>query len=458
MESLQVRAWNWILSHRLEVALLLVFTAVGIQYANKAMQNRGAITRWREQLQDIEEGENIYKKGQHPNPPITALVLRPIAELPPFAGAMLWFVLKAGMAFLVIHWVFYLVETPGQPFPLWAKGVAILLSIRPIVGDLSHGNINLYVLFLVVAALVAYRRGRDWLGGGLLGLSIATKVTPLLFVPYFIYKRSWKMLAGCLAGLVVFTWVVPGLLLGWQENAELFTSWRKQMIDPFVLGGKVAYSDHHNQSLPGVVARLATESPSFTFFASRKNPVPSERWYHNLLSLDPKAADRLFVKTGMLLFAIGVMWSCRTPTRGGLGWRLTAEFSLVVLGMLIFSERTWKHHCVVLILPFSVLAYYLATCRPGPWLKRYLIATLAGALLSMSLTSTSLMGQELGKLGQVYGCYLWATFLLSAAMVVVLRTTPASVAAAGGAQQEASSQSWPGLRVGQLIGSIQTKK
>ena len=65
----------------------------------------------------------------------------------------------------------------------------------------------------------------------------------------------------------------------------------------------------------------------------------------------------------------GPRWSkCRTPARTGLGWRLAAEFSLVVLGMLIFSERTWKHHCVVLILPFSVLSYYLATCQPGPWL------------------------------------------------------------------------------------------
>src|SRR5205823_14206012 len=27
-------------------------------------------------------------------------------------------------------------------------------------------------------------------------------------------------------------------------------------------------------------------------------------------------------------------------------WPLAAEFSLIVLGMLLFSERTWKHHCV----------------------------------------------------------------------------------------------------------------
>ena len=25
--------------------------------------------------------------------------------------------------------------------------------------------------------------------------------------------------------------------------------------------------------------------------------------------------------------------------------------------MLLFSERTWKHHCVTLMLPFAVLSY-----------------------------------------------------------------------------------------------------
>ena len=32
-----------------------------------------------------------------------------------------------------------------------------------------------------------------------------------------------------------------------------------------------------------------------------------------------------------------------------------SEFALIVLGMLLFSERTWKHHCVVFMVPFAVL-------------------------------------------------------------------------------------------------------
>ena len=55
-------------------------------------------------------------------------------------------------------------------------GLTVLLSIRPIVGDLQHGNVNLFILFLVIASLTLYTRKLDFLAGLLLGLAIACKV------------------------------------------------------------------------------------------------------------------------------------------------------------------------------------------------------------------------------------------------------------------------------------------
>jgi hypothetical protein len=91
--------------------------------------------------------------------------------------------------------------------------------------------------------------------------------------------------------------------------------------------------------------------------------------------------------------------------------------------MLLFSERTWKHHCVTLLLPFSVLVYYLACCNPGPRMKKYVIITLAAAALCMAATSTGWSSslERIGKLTQVYGAYVWANLALTVALVVVLR-------------------------------------
>jgi hypothetical protein len=395
------------------IALLLFFVALSVQYTIKARAHRSAILRWRPQLHQLSE-ENIYERFTYPNPPIMALILEPLAHLPPLAGSLAWFYLKVGMALLSLVWVFRLVESVGVPFPPWAKALTVLLSLRPIMGDLAHGNVNLFILFVVIGALFAYHRQRDWTAGTLLALSICCKVTPALFVPYFLWKRSWKVLGGCAVGLVLFFVVVPGTILGHARNLELLGSWADVMVKPYVLDGEVT-SEHPNQSLPGLLYRLGTPSTM-----ALTDEVPA-RSYH-LADVDPSLL-RWFVKGCMAVFVLAVVWSCRTPTEPRQGWRLAAEFAVVALGMLIFSERTWKHHCVTLVLPFAVIAYYLAACRPRRGLRTYLIGSLVVSMILMATTSTSLLQplDNAAKLAQVYGAYLWSNLVLLVALFVLLR-------------------------------------
>lgn len=399
------------------LALLVFFAAVSVQYSFKAMQSRSAIVRWQHALERLDDGEDIYRNYIHPNSPMMVLILKPFGALPPLAAALAWFYLKVVLTLLAFYWVFRLVETPGLVFPTWAKVLTVLLSLRPIMGDLTHGNVNLLILFLVVAALYAFQRRRELTAGLVLALAIACKVTPLLFVPYLVWKRAWKTLAGCAAGLVLFIGLVPGLFFGFEKNAQLFASWADQMIKPFVLEGKVFYSEHNNQSVPGFLFRMLTHSPSFSVYVGHEY-TPTQ--YHNVAEVSPDVA-RWLVKGCMGLFALLAMWTCRTPLAPRPNWRLAAEFALVVLGMLLFSERTWKHHCVTLLLPFAVLCYYLAVGRGGPVLRGYVIASLVLAVALMTATSTGLLADHVAKLAQVYGAYVWAYLILSAALMVLLR-------------------------------------
>ena len=205
------------------LGLFVLFAALSVQYSNKVLHNRGAFSRWEAHvLRSVENGENGAEAYNYPNPPIMALVLYPLAKMPPVWGALTWFYVKVGLTLLAFHWVFRLVETPGRPFPLWARIVTVLLSLRPIIGDLHHGNVNLFILFLVVAALAAFRSRRDLLSGLLLGLAVACKVTPALFIPYFLWKRQWRVLAGCAAGLLLFLW--PGFVPAPVPSAGTRTS------------------------------------------------------------------------------------------------------------------------------------------------------------------------------------------------------------------------------------------
>jgi hypothetical protein len=415
VERIFSRSWQ----RRFVFGLGLLVAALSIQYGlkvrgNGVHPNRSAILRWQGALQRLPD-EDIYQRYAYPNPPIMALILRPLTWLSPLACSLCWFYVKLGLTAFAVYWVFRLVEDPERPFPAWAKALTILLSLRPILGDLSHGNVNLFILFLAAGALYAFHRGRDFLAGSTLALAIACKITPALFVPYFLWKGAWKTFAGCLAGLVLFLIVIPGYFLGGERNLHLLSSWTDQMVTPFVLKGTVT-SEHPNQSLPGLVYRLTTHSPSF--LDAKGEPLR----YDNLATLSPKWAAWI-IKGCMAAFAALIAWSCRAPITNRQGWRLAAEFSLILLGMLLFSERTWKHHCVTLLLPFAVLTYYLAVCRPGSLLRAYLVGSLAAAFLLTISTSTNGIWDvldEAAKQAQVYGAYVWAYFVLVAALVVIL--------------------------------------
>jgi hypothetical protein len=400
----------------LVAVLVAVFVALSIQYTFKATDNRSAILRWREQLQHLED-ENIYERYAYPNPPIMAILLEPIAHLPPLLGSLFWYYLKATMAVLAIIWTFRLVETRDQPFPVWAQGLTVALAVRPILGDLTHGNVNLFILFLVVAGLLAFRHRRDALCGLLLALAIACKLTPALFIPYFVWKRAWKTLGGCLIGLGIFLFLIPAAYLGSERNWTLLRSWVDQMITPYLVKGAVT-TEHQNQSLPGVVYRLITHNPSFL----DEKGAPDR--YDNLMDLDPLIAKRI-IQGAMFLFAGIAAFACRTSLAERKSWRLSAEFALITLGMLLFSERTWKHHCVTLLLPFAVICYYLAAQHPGRALRAYLLASLLAVFLLMSMTSTTLTPLLDAKMSEVYGAYVWAYLIIAAALVVLLlKKTP----------------------------------
>jgi hypothetical protein len=400
-------------------AVLLLFLGESVYYTQKVLAHRGAFTRWQEQILAIEEGVDINARFNYPNPPIMAILLFPLAKLPAAPAALAWFYLKVVMTLLSLRWVFQLVAQPGRPFPAWACALTLILSLRPILGDLQHGNVNLFILFLIVASLAALQRRRDFLAGTTLALAIACKVTPALFIPYLAWKRAWKALAGVGVGLILFLWpgVVPGVVLGFEQNQQQLTSWYREMVYPFVVEGKVT-SDHPNQSLPGLVARMLTHQPSFSTYDEQGRYTPTE--YDNVLSLEPMQARRI-VQGCMLLFALMVVVCCRTPLSDRQGWRLGAEFALVVVGMLLFSERTWKHHCVTLILPFAVLCYYLAACRPRPFVAGGLTAVLALAFALMGTTSTNLDDRSAAKYAQVYGAYVWVDLLLVVALATLLR-------------------------------------
>ena len=78
------------------LGLLLFFVAVSVVYSAKVVRDKSAIVRWHEQLKEFKDGENAWERYNYPNPPIMAILLRPLVEMSPRAAAFTWYATANG--------------------------------------------------------------------------------------------------------------------------------------------------------------------------------------------------------------------------------------------------------------------------------------------------------------------------------------------------------------------------
>jgi alpha-1,2-mannosyltransferase len=379
-------------------------------YFNKAADHRSAFVRWRPQVLQFWSGVNIYDKMLFPNPPIMPISLYPLMVLPTVSGAMCWFAIKVAMTTAVLLMCFEIVKPTGRSsFPPMLRSLILLLALRPILGDLHHGNNNLLILFLVMSMYYAWRKGWDVAAGLLLALATSYKVTPALFFIYFAYKRQWRTLTWGMLGLGIFLIIVPGVVIGPRFNGECLGMWFDRMITPFVVKN-ASSSQEMNQSLLAVLMRLLT------------NLIPGHGRYDphldvNVVSLPAWVVAYLFKALAVAMLGL-LAFLCRTKTTDRRDPRLLGEISLIVLTMLFLSERSWKHHYVTVLLPYSFLVGEFFSNRLGPRSRALLVGSWALTFSLMAAASADL-GQFFAEgqgheIAQGYGSFLWAGVVLYA--------------------------------------------
>ncbi len=404
-------------------ALLLLGIALSVlalvQATHRARQGRSALLKWNWAFEALEAGEPIYGVGAEgfPTPPVTLLLLRPFHALGGVPGAVLWAAVKIACAWGIVLAALGLCREEGRAPPLVAL-LVVLLSFRVLLSDVLHGNVNLLVGASVAAAAWGYGRGREGLGGLAAGLGAALKVTPALFLPFLSWKRSARGVAGFLAGAALGLVLLPALFLGFERTLSLDAAWWRQMVAPVLAGSRLTLlqTEHINQSLHGLLARLLTDSVAIV----ARPPLFPEDVRVNLLSLSP-GAFRTVHLAALALLGLALAVAIRPGGARGTARERLGEVALVALAMLLASERSWKHHFVTLPLPLAFVAAVALDARL-PRLRRVragIALALAGALFGLS--GSGVLGARGSDLAEAYGAFTLGALFLFAAIAADLR-------------------------------------
>lgn len=141
--------------------------------------------------------------------PFLLPMLFPIAFVPFDILAVLWLALNIGSAVLSLHFVDKLW---GERWPRKARFAlaAFFIASAPFRVTLRNGQISLIVMAMLLGALLARKKNKNFLAGALLGLSLCKYTLTLPFFLYFGCKREWKLVSAAvlvpMALTEVFAW------------------------------------------------------------------------------------------------------------------------------------------------------------------------------------------------------------------------------------------------------------
>ncbi|WP_432521625.1 glycosyltransferase 87 family protein [Kineococcus sp. SYSU DK006] len=190
-------------------------------------------------------------------PTFSALLSVPLALLPWGAAGWVWTALQLALLWLVVGLAFRpLLERAGARAGLLHGIVAALcVWISPVGENIRFGQVNVVLVSLCLLDLVRGREGvrigrwtLRWPRGALVGLAVAIKLTPGVFLVHFAITRQWRELRNAVAAAAGVT--VATFLVAPEASLEFWTS---ALLNSDRLGPNAGSS---NQSLRGFVLRL----------------------------------------------------------------------------------------------------------------------------------------------------------------------------------------------------------
>ena len=250
-------------------------------------------------------------------PPIAAVLFSGLSVVP--EGLQNPLVVASG--FVVLTVVCVAVVGKVRPGLKWTAGpVAAIgaLTLDPVWMTFGYGQINLFLLGLIVVdcLLVTDRRWR----GVLVGVAAAIKLTPAIFVLYFLVRRDRRAAVTSVATFAAL--VVVGFLAAPKDSVQY---WFHSLLNPERIGD---LSLSTNQSLKGLLRDLG---------------------------LAPGLETVLWATLAAVTVAVAVFVARRTRDD------LAALFTIAAAGLLV-SPVSWLHHWV-----WSVPVLVYLAVRGNAW-------------------------------------------------------------------------------------------
>ncbi|NUQ63650.1 MAG: DUF2029 domain-containing protein [Pirellulales bacterium] len=367
-------------------------------------------------------GEQIYlhEPKAFTYPPFFVLPFVPLVPLAESVQRVLWWAANIGMLVAIVGIVWSLVRPtlPEDPRKRRLCAVAAgLLSAKFLLSPLEHESHDLIVLWMIVLSAHYACERRQAAAGCFAGIAAACKATPLLMLPYFLWRRMWAA-AGVMLLAGIAATLLPDFLTSNPDAKFWFQTWNERFVSRVEVGespdlnGAWAAWNPANQSLTGTARRWF-------------QPVTPGPGRMNVCFFPLRAGilrGLVLAAHALLLALIGwATWPrCGSSTTAAVFEKqVLTHYGALVCGMLLFSPMSSPAHFCGLVLPLAVLAGEIVQ-RPR---RPAILAALAAVALFGPLSAQDLVGRPLSDLLQALGAQTLCTMACLLSMVWFARET-----------------------------------
>ena len=337
----------------------------------------------------LESGKDYYKYS-----PAFAIFMIPLSNLHKHISVPIWYLFVFIFFVSSIYFTKKILIADNQKKALSRTFyfLGILMSLRFLLSVVQRVQSDCLVLILLSLFMLALFLKRDALAGISLASAAMVKLTPLIFLPYLVWKKRFKALWAWGAAVLFYVFV-PALYVGWARNLEYLKNWlmvHQKNPPDYILWYK-------NQSLLSALSRFLTKDSQV-----------------GILNLDSRGVFIIFIILAAVLFGL-IFFCTRKAKSENSGFSYLVEFSSVLICMILFSPLAWKHTFVHLIIPHLVLLYYAMYINPGDKVVK--------SLLIISFFINTMLNPELTKpfaeIIQLYSNVTFGTLILYAALLRV---------------------------------------
>lgn len=264
-------------------------------------------------------------------PPLAAVLFSPLSFMSLAWAGIVVTSLSLILLFVTVVLTLRSLGVAPRSLMLWAAGAvfAAAMILEPVFSTLDYGQINIILMAFVAADCLP--RKTPWPRGVLIGLVAAVKLTPAVFVLYFLLRRDFRAAIVSAVSFAAFT--AAGFLATFSDSV---TYWTETLIDSDRIG-RPAYPA--NQSITGVLARLGMDDTMRTVL-----------W--------------IVLSCCMLALAAMAMRKALQANHYALALGVNALFGLLV------SPVSWSHHWVWVV-PFMVALGVLAYRRRNAFILAF---------------------------------------------------------------------------------------